>query len=157
MTVSQRGPPCDDLILMHPFSCLVRGPIGSSISSFCIRFLHHLDTVPNVHLTVVSSGAIASGAPFSLCSWPGRNTFVLTGDCLPSVASAFRSIFQDDSRRLPVWVHTDKGKEFLNKLFQHMLRVEGIQFQVCKNPDVKCAVVERAHRMILDSLQILYV
>ena len=38
-----------------------------------------------------------------------------------------------------------------------MLRVEGIQFQVCKNPDVKCAVVERAHRTILDSLQILYV
>jgi len=33
-----------------------------------------------------------------------------------------------------------------------MLRCEGITFQVCKNPDVKCAVVERAHRTILDKL-----
>jgi len=27
-----------------------------------------------------------------------------------------------------------------------MLRDESIQFQVCRNPDVQCAVVERAHR-----------
>ena len=47
-----------------------------------------------------------------------------------------------------MWVHTDKGKVFLNKHFQDVLREEGIQFQVCKNPDVKCAVVERAHRTI---------
>jgi hypothetical protein len=33
-----------------------------------------------------------------------------------------------------------------------MLREEGIQFQVCKNADVKCVVVERAHRTICDRL-----
>jgi len=33
-----------------------------------------------------------------------------------------------------------------------MLREEGIQFQVCRNPDVKCAVVERAQRTIRDRL-----
>jgi len=33
-----------------------------------------------------------------------------------------------------------------------MLRDEGIPFQVCKNPDVKCAVVEHAHRTIRDRL-----
>jgi len=33
-----------------------------------------------------------------------------------------------------------------------MLCDEGIQFQVCRNPDVKCAVVERAHRTISDRL-----
>jgi len=33
-----------------------------------------------------------------------------------------------------------------------MLRDEGIQFQVCKNPCVHCAVVERAHRSMRDSL-----
>jgi len=33
-----------------------------------------------------------------------------------------------------------------------MLRDEGIQFQVCRNPDVKCAAVERAQRMIRDRL-----
>ena len=67
----------------------------------------------------------------------------------PAITSAFRSLFHDDSRR-PVWVRTDKGTEFLNKHFQDMLRDEGIQFQVFRNPDVKCAVVERAHRTVRD-------
>ena len=49
-----------------------------------------------------------------------------------------------------MWVLTDKGKEFLNKHFQDMLREEGIQFHVCRNPDVKCAVVERVHSTIRD-------
>jgi len=33
-----------------------------------------------------------------------------------------------------------------------MLSREGIQFQVCKNPDVKCSIVERAHRTFRDRL-----
>ena len=33
-----------------------------------------------------------------------------------------------------------------------MLRGEGVQFQVRKNPDLKCAVVERVHRTIRDRL-----
>ena len=33
-----------------------------------------------------------------------------------------------------------------------MLKREGIQFQVCKNSDVKCSVVERSHRTIRDRL-----
>ena len=33
-----------------------------------------------------------------------------------------------------------------------MQRHEGIQFRVCKNPDVKGAVVQRAHIMIQDRL-----
>ena len=70
-----------------------------------------------------------------------------------SISSAFRSLFHDDDSRLPVLLRTDKGKEFLNKHFQDMLREEGIQFQVFKNPDVKCAVVEMCslddHRYIV--------
>jgi len=31
-----------------------------------------------------------------------------------------------------------------------MLRDEVIQFQVCRNPDLKCAVVERVYRTIRD-------
>ena len=50
--------------------------------------------------------------------------------------------------QLPVWARTDKGKEFLNKNSQEMLCDEGIHFQVRRNPDVKCADVERAHPMI---------
>jgi len=73
----------------------------------------------------------------------------------PAVTAAFRSIFDDKPKllsRRPVFVRTDKGKEFLNKDIQDMLRDEGIHFQVCRNPDVKCAVVERAQRTIRDRL-----
>jgi transposase InsO family protein len=69
----------------------------------------------------------------------------------PAVASAFTSIL-NDSRKRPIWVRTDKGKEFLNKNFQDALKRAGIQFQVCKNPDAKCAIVERVHRTIRDKL-----
>ena len=33
-----------------------------------------------------------------------------------------------------------------------MLRSESIQFQVCGNPDFKCAIVERVHRTTRDRL-----
>jgi hypothetical protein len=32
-----------------------------------------------------------------------------------------------------------------------MLKREGIQFQICKNPDVKCSVVERAQRTMREN------
>ena len=66
----------------------------------------------------------------------------------PAVTSAFESILKDPKysssssttplfkKRRPIWVRTDRGKEFLNKNFQDMLKREGIQFQVCRNPDV---------------------
>ena len=50
-----------------------------------------------------------------------------------AVSDAFRSIFAKYSkpvRRRPVWVRTDKGKEFLNGIFEALLRKEIIQFQV---------------------------
>jgi len=74
----------------------------------------------------------------------------------PSVASEFRYIFDDhkySTGRRPIWVRIDEGKEFLIKHFQDMLRdEEGIQFQVCRNPDLKCAIMERVHRAIHDRL-----
>ena len=74
-----------------------------------------------------------------------------------AVTTAFQSIFKDQKysqpiRRCPVWARTDKEKEFLNRSFQDMLRREGIQFQFCKTPDVKCSVIERAHRTSRDKL-----
>jgi hypothetical protein len=33
-----------------------------------------------------------------------------------------------------------------------MLKREGLEFSVCRNPDVKCAVIERVHRTIRDRL-----
>jgi len=47
----------------------------------------------------------------------------------PSITTAFLSKFDDDpekNSRRPVWVRTDKGKKFLNKHFQDMLRDEGL-------------------------------
>jgi len=75
----------------------------------------------------------------------------------PSVDSAFRSIFDDpkySSRRRPIWDRNDRDRQFLNKHFQDMLRYEcaGVKFQVYRNPDLKCAVVGRAHHTIRDSL-----
>ena len=60
-----------------------------------------------------------------------------------TVASAFQSVFTDKTyskpyKQRPLTLRTDKGKDFLSKAFQDMLKHEGIQFHVCKNPDVKC-------------------
>jgi len=73
------------------------------------------------------------------------------------VIAAFRLVLQDPKylkpfKRPPVWVCTDKGKEFLNSTFQNLLKHEGIEFQVCRNPNIKCSVVERAQRTIRDKL-----
>ena len=54
--------------------------------------------------------------------------------------------------RRPVWVRTDKGKVFLNMHFQTLLKREGIEFPVCRNPDVKCVFVERVNRTLRDKL-----
>ena len=75
----------------------------------------------------------------------------------PYVTSAFMSVLKDPRyskpvRRRPVWVQTDRGKEFLNKSFQDMLKREVIDFHVCRNPDVKCAVVERVHRTLRNKM-----
>jgi len=74
-----------------------------------------------------------------------------------AVTTEFQSILKDFKylkpiRRRLVWVRTDRGKEFLNRSFQDMLRREGIQFQICNNLDVKSSIVERAHRTIRDKL-----
>jgi len=50
--------------------------------------------------------------------------------------SAFKSILENPKyskpiERQPIWVRTDKGKEFLNRHFQDMLKNKGILFQVC--------------------------
>jgi hypothetical protein len=69
------------------------------------------------------------------------------------VAEAFGSILRDSRYmkprlRRPLVVQTDKGKEYVNQPFQDFLRREGIEHRICRNPDVKCAVVGRIHRTI---------
>jgi transposase InsO family protein len=74
-----------------------------------------------------------------------------------AVTSAFETVLKDPKyskpiQRRPVCVRTDRGKQFLNKTFQDMLKREGIQFQICRNPDVNCAIVERVQRTIRQKL-----
>jgi hypothetical protein len=73
------------------------------------------------------------------------------------VTSVFQSIFTDKKfskphKRRPLILRTYKVKEFLNKAFQEMLKREGIQFQVCKNLDVKCSLAERVQRTLHEKL-----
>ena len=74
-----------------------------------------------------------------------------------AVSEEFETVLNDDRymktlKGRPIWVRTDKGKEFLGSTFQKLLKQEGILFQVRKNPDVKCLCIERAHRTIRGKL-----
>jgi transposase InsO family protein len=50
--------------------------------------------------------------------------------------------------RKPMYVQSDEGKEFLGKNFQQMLKQQGIKHFTSRNPDIKCAVVERFNRTL---------
>jgi hypothetical protein len=81
----------------------------------------------------------------------------LKSKTVEAVAEMFGSILTDSRNskpfaRRPLTVETDKGREFLNKTFRDLLRREGIEHRTCKNPDVKCVVVERVIRTIRDKL-----
>jgi hypothetical protein len=49
-------------------------------------------------------------------------------------------------------VQTDKGKKYINKPFHDFVRRERIEHRICRNPVVKCAVVERVHRTIREKI-----
>ena len=59
----------------------------------------------------------------------------------PSVTSAFQTALNDPRywkpiRKRPVWVQSYRGKEFSNRTLKDMLKCEGIQFHVCRNPEI---------------------
>jgi len=64
-----------------------------------------------------------------------------------TVCDAFGKIVAETGRR-PTYVQSDKGREFLNAIFQEYLRKEGILFYTSENDDIKCAVVERFQRTL---------
>ena len=64
-----------------------------------------------------------------------------------AITAAFSKILAK-LKQTPTVVRSDRGKEFLNKSFQELLKQKGIEFQVCRNPDVKCSVVERFNRTL---------
>ena len=65
----------------------------------------------------------------------------------PEVKSAFEKILLE-SGRSPLYVQTDKGREFLNAIFLSFLKQRSIVHYTSENDDVKCAVVERFNRTL---------
>lgn len=66
------------------------------------------------------------------------------GSC---VARAFEKIFKI-SKRHPLLLRTDKGKEFTAQAVQTVLKTQGVKYNVTNNPDIKAAVVERFNRTL---------
>ena len=64
-----------------------------------------------------------------------------------SITTAFSKILKQ-LKQTPLVVRSDRGKEFLNTTFQDLLKKTKIEFQICRNPDVKCSVVERFNRTL---------
>ena len=70
-----------------------------------------------------------------------------------SVASAFRSMLAKvGSSRRPLVMRTDNGKEFVNATYRKLLNSQGIKMRICRNPVLKCAVVERFNRTLKSKL-----
>ena len=66
------------------------------------------------------------------------------------VIKALDSIFNERGR--PGKLQSDKGSEFRNASVQQFLKEHGVHHFVSENDDVKCSIVERWHRTILEKL-----
>jgi len=64
-----------------------------------------------------------------------------------SVRAAFDEIFQQ-SKRKPLNLQTDKGKEFINSVFQSFLQCNKINFFTTNNADIKACIAERFNRTL---------
>ena len=62
-----------------------------------------------------------------------------------AVTNAFKVVLADGAPRC---LQTDKGREFLGRPFQELLRRNSIRFYTATNPDIKCSVVERFNRTL---------
>lgn len=69
-----------------------------------------------------------------------------------SVTEAFKRIFERSEGRSPVYLQTDKGKEFVGKELQTFLQKAEIRFRVTRNPDIKAAIVERFNRTLKERM-----
>ncbi|MEB2589927.1 DDE-type integrase/transposase/recombinase, partial [Bacillus cereus] len=67
-----------------------------------------------------------------------------TGTC---VTEAFKTIFRESGGRRPRFLHTDKGKEFYNAVFQKFIRKHNVQHYSTFS-DVKASIVERFNRTL---------
>lgn len=69
-----------------------------------------------------------------------------------SVMRAFQTVLARSNGRVPVYLQTDKGKEFVGRPLQKLLEENDIRFRVARNPDVKAAIVERFNRTLKERM-----
>ncbi|XP_067204506.1 uncharacterized protein [Linepithema humile] len=69
-----------------------------------------------------------------------------------SVMRAFQNVLSRSNGRAPVYLQTDKGKEFVGRSLQKFLEENDIRFRVARNPDVKAAIVERFNRTLKERM-----
>lgn len=65
-----------------------------------------------------------------------------------SVSRSFSRILSHCNGRRPLLFQTDKGKEFMGKEMQDLLKKEKIIHRIARNPDIKAAVAERFNRTL---------
>jgi hypothetical protein len=68
-----------------------------------------------------------------------------------AVAGAFERVLAS-SERCPIYLQTDKGKEFLGVPFQKLLAGKNVRYRTTRNPDIKAAVVERFNRTLKERM-----
>lgn len=69
-----------------------------------------------------------------------------------NVAEAFSRVFSRSSGRKPICLQTDKGKEFVGRETQQVLRDNDITHRVARSPDTKAAIAERLIRTIKERI-----
>ena len=67
------------------------------------------------------------------------------------VIKAFQR-FSRSEGRVPIYLQTDKGKEFIARSMQNFLKQNAIRFRIARNPDVKAAIVERFNRTLKERM-----
>lgn len=68
------------------------------------------------------------------------------------VMKAFQRVLLRSEGRVPVYLQTDKGKEFIARPMQEFLKENDIRFRVARNPDIKAAIVERFNRTLKERM-----
>lgn len=72
-----------------------------------------------------------------------------TGKC---VAEGLERILQRNNDRDPLYFQTDKGKEFVGREVQQLLKKRNIIYRTVRDPDVKAAVAERFIRTLKERI-----
>lgn len=65
---------------------------------------------------------------------------------------AFQRVLARSERRVPVYLQSNRGKEFVARPVQKFLEENDIRFHVVRNTDVKAAVVARFNRTLKERM-----